>query len=83
MVTVMLLALVNNEKKYTRCAGNFDDHDGRRGKKVQIIARWRHSGAPPEALVVLYRVMCAESQRRIRMAIAIAGEPRVLFFIVN
>ena len=26
MVTVMLLSLVNNENKYTRFAGNFDDH---------------------------------------------------------
>ena len=26
MVTVMLLSLVYNEKKYTRFAGNFDDH---------------------------------------------------------
>ena len=26
MVTVLLLSLVNNEKKYTRFAGNFKDH---------------------------------------------------------
>ena len=26
MVTVLLLSLVNNEKKYTRFAGDFDDH---------------------------------------------------------
>ena len=26
MVTSVLLSLVNNEKKYTRFAGNFDDH---------------------------------------------------------
>ena len=36
-----------------------------------------------EALVVLYRAMRAESHRRIRMVIEIAGKPRVLFFIVN
>ena len=33
--------------------------------------------------VVLYQAMRAESQRRIRMVIKIAGEPSVLFFIVN
>jgi hypothetical protein len=32
---------------------------------------------------VLYRAMRAESQRRIRMAAAIAGEPSVFFFIDN
>ena len=26
MVTLLLLSLVNNEKKYTRFAGKFDDH---------------------------------------------------------
>ena len=39
--------------------------------------------APREALVVLYWVMRAELQKRIRMVIKIAGEPSVLFFIVN
>ena len=39
--------------------------------------------APREALVVLYREMHAESQWRIRMVIEIAGEPSVLFVIVN
>ena len=50
---------------------------------VQIIAQWRRSVAPHEALVVLYRGMHAELQRRIRMVIKISGEPSVLFFIVN
>jgi|LakMenEpi03Aug12_release.lakeMendotaPanAssembly.Ray.scaffolds.fasta_scaffold3819287_1 hypothetical protein len=48
-----------------------------------MIAQWRHSVAPREALVVLYWEMRAELQRRIRMVIEIAGEPSVLFFIVN
>ena len=26
MVTVFLMCLVNNERKYTRFAGNFEDH---------------------------------------------------------
>jgi hypothetical protein len=39
--------------------------------------------ASREALVVLYRAMRAESQRRIRMVIENAGEPSVFFFIVN
>ena len=39
--------------------------------------------APREAPVVLYRAMRSKSQRRIRMVIEIAGEPRVLFLIVN
>ncbi len=26
MVTILLMCLVNNEKKYTRFAGNFNDH---------------------------------------------------------
>ena len=70
-------------KKYTRFDGNFDDHGGRRGATVRIIVRWRRSGTPPGALVVLYPAMRAESQRRIRMAAAIAGEPSVFFFIDN
>ena len=39
--------------------------------------------APREALVVLYQAMRAELQQRICMVIEIAGETRVLFFIVN
>ena len=35
--------------------------------------------APREALVVLYRVMRYELQRRIRMVIEIADEPSVFF----
>ncbi len=26
MVTILLMCLVNNEKKYTRFSGNFEDH---------------------------------------------------------
>ena len=54
-----------------------------RGNTVKIIAQWRRSVAPHEALVVLYQAMRAESHRRIRMVIEIAGKPSVLFFIVN
>ena len=50
-----------------------------RGNTVQIIARWRHSVAPREALVVLYRAMGAESHRRIRMVIEMASKPIVFF----
>jgi hypothetical protein len=32
---------------------------------------------------VLYQALSAALQRRIRMVIKIAGEPSVLFFIVN
>ena len=46
---------------------------------MQIIAQWRRSVAPPEALVVLYQAICAELQQRIRMVIKIAGEPIVFF----
>ena len=46
---------------------------------MQIIARWRRSVAPPEALVVLYQAMCAELQRRIRTVIEIAGKLSVFF----
>ena len=66
-------------KKYTRFASNFNDHGGRRGDTVRIIARWRRSVAPHEALVVLYQAMRSESQRRIRMVIEIAGETSVFF----
>ena len=53
------------------------------GQYGEIIAQWRRSVAPREALVVLYWEMRAELQRRIRMVIEIAGEPSVFFFIVN
>ena len=65
------------------CVAAVDDHGGRRGDTVRIIARWRRSVTPPGALVVLYQAMRSELQRRIRMVIAIAGEPSVFFFIVN
>ena len=39
--------------------------------------------APREALVVLYWAIFAELHPRIRMVFEIAGEPSVLFFIVN
>ena len=44
---------------------------------------WQRSVAPLEALIVLYQAMHAKLQRRIRMVIEIAGEPSVLFLIVN
>ena len=50
---------------------------------MQIIARWRRSVAPREALVVLYREMRSESQRRIRMVIEIAGEPSAFFSLLT
>ena len=46
---------------------------------MRIIARWRRSVAPREALVVLYQAMRSELQRRIRMVIEIAGKPSVFF----
>ena len=46
---------------------------------VRIIARWRRSVAPPEALVVLYPAMRSELQRRIRMVFEIDGKPSVFF----
>ena len=49
------------------------------GDTVQIIARWQHSAALHEALVVLYREMRAKLQRRIRMVIEMASEPIVFF----
>ena len=50
-----------------------------RGDTVRIIAQWRRSVAPPEALVVLYLAMRSEPQRRIRMVFEIAGKPSVFF----
>ncbi len=50
---------------------------------MQIIAQWRRSVAPPEALVVLYLAMHSELQRHICIIFEIAGEPSVFFFIVN
>ena len=50
---------------------------------MQIIAQWRRSVAPREAMVVLYWAMRAKLQMRIRMVIEIASKPSVLFFIVN
>ena len=48
-----------------------------RGNTVRIIARWRLSVAPREALAVLYRAMRAESQLRIRMVFEMASETSV------
>ena len=39
--------------------------------------------SPREALVMLYRAMRAESQRRIRMVIEIAVEPSVFFSLLT
>ena len=65
------------------CVTSVDDHGGRLGDTVRIIARWRRSVAPREALVVFYRVMRSELQRRIRMVIEIAGKPSVFFSLLT
>ena len=61
------------------CVVAIDDHGGCRGDVVQVIAQWQSPVAPREALVVLYRVMCAALHRPIRMAIEMASKPRVFF----
>jgi len=61
------------------CVAAVDDHGKRRGDTMRIIAQWRRSVVPREALVVLYLAMRSESQRRIRMIIEIAGKPSVFF----
>ena len=48
-----------------------------------MIAQWRHSVAPREALVVLYPAMRSESHRRIQVVFEFAGKLSVFFFIVN
>ena len=50
---------------------------------MRVISRWQRPVAPREALVVLYRAMCAASHRRIRMVIEIAGEPSVFFSLLT
>ncbi len=61
------------------CVTAVDDHGGRRGDTVRIIARWRRSVASCEALIVLYQAMRSKLQRRIRMVIKIAGKSIVFF----
>ena len=51
------------------CIRAVDDHGGRQGNTLQLMAQWRRSVAPREALAVLYRAMRAKSQWRIRMVI--------------
>jgi hypothetical protein len=46
---------------------------------MQIIARWQHSVAPREALVVLYWEMGAKLHQLIRTVIKTASEPIVFF----
>ena len=46
---------------------------------VPVIAQLRRPVAPREALVMLYRAMCAALHQRIRMVIKMAREPRVFF----
>ena len=45
---------------------------GRRGDTERVVARWRHSVASGEALVMLHRAMRSVSHRRTAMAIEMA-----------
>jgi hypothetical protein len=45
---------------------------GRRGDTERVVARWRHSVASGEALVMLHRAMHSVSHRRTAMAIEMA-----------
>jgi hypothetical protein len=45
---------------------------GRRGDTERVVARWRHSVASGEALVMLHRAMRSVSHRRTAMAIKMA-----------
>jgi hypothetical protein len=47
------------------------DHGGRRGDAMRALARWRHTLASSEALVVLHWAMRPASHRRIRMVVKI------------
>jgi hypothetical protein len=48
-------------------------HGGRRGNKVQALARWLHPVASSEAPDVIHRAMRPASYRLTRMAIKIAS----------
>ncbi len=65
------------------CVAAVDDHVGRRGNTVHVLARWQRPVAPREALVVLHRAMHAALHRRICMAIKTASKPCEFFIIVN
>jgi len=47
-------------------------YGGCRGDTEQVVARWRHSVASGEALVMLHWVMCSVLHRRTAMAIEMA-----------
>jgi hypothetical protein len=64
------------------CFNKFVDHGGRRGNTAQALAQWWHRVASSEALDVIHRAMCPASYRRICMAIEIASETPITFFIV-
>jgi hypothetical protein len=47
---------------------------GRRGDTERVVARWRHSVASGEALVMLHRAMRSVSHRRTAVAIEMARD---------
>ncbi len=55
------------------------DHGGCRGNAMQALARWRHTLASSEALVVLHQAMCPASHRRIRMVVKIVNNLPAFF----